>query len=148
MSIIRWEPFNEMITLRHSMDRIFEDVFTPRSRPRTAAPLIWQPAVEIFDASDRVVARFEVPGADPGTIEVSVNHQRLTVRGRVLGHPVPGATYHLRELRYGPFERSIPLPPGLIADDATAGFRQGVLEVRIRKVGRVHPFAVPIEIHE
>lgn len=53
MSIIRWEPFDEMMSLRESMDRLFEDFFT--RRPRAAAPLVWQPATEVFETDSEVV---------------------------------------------------------------------------------------------
>ena len=38
MSMIRWEPFDEMMSMRESMDRLFEDFFS--RRPRTSGPLV------------------------------------------------------------------------------------------------------------
>lgn len=57
MSIIRWEPFDEMMSLRESMDRLFEDFFT--RRPRAVAPLVWQPATEVFETDSEVVVKAE-----------------------------------------------------------------------------------------
>jgi HSP20 family protein len=146
VSTPRWDPFDEILAIRESMDRLMKEVF---SRPPHAKhPTGWQPAVEIFDLPDRVVVRLEVPGADPDAIEVRADAQLLTVRGRVPGAPVAGAAYHLRELRYGQFERAIPLASGLSTAAATAAYRHGILEVRIPKVGRVRPLSVPIDSDE
>jgi HSP20 family protein len=143
MSTPRWDPFDEILAIRESIDRLMKDVFAraPHAHQSTG----WQPAVEIFEASDRIVIRFEAPGADPDSIEVRAEAQRLTVRGRAPGAPVPAASYHVRELRYGPFERSIQLPPGLAVDDATAAYRHGILEVRIPKARSAGPHSVPID---
>ena len=146
MSSPRWDPFDEILAIRESMDRLMKDVFS--RGPRTHHTTSWQPSVEIFEASERLVFRFEVPGADPDAIEVRAEVQRLTVRGRVPAPSVAGASYHVRELRYGPFERSVPLPAGLATDDATAAYRYGVLEIRIPKAGRARPLSVPIESDE
>jgi HSP20 family protein len=54
----------------------------------------------------------------------------------------------VRELRYGAFERAIPLPPGLFAGGATAAYRHGILEVRIPVAGSLRRPSVPIETQE
>lgn len=46
MSIIRWEPFDETMSLRESIDR---------RRPRAVALLVWQPATEVFETDSEVV---------------------------------------------------------------------------------------------
>jgi hypothetical protein len=38
MSVVRWVPFDEMMSMRESRDRLFEDFFS--RRPRTTAPLV------------------------------------------------------------------------------------------------------------
>jgi len=147
MSIIRWEPFDGMITLRHSMDRIFEDVFTPRSRPRTAAPLIWQPAVEIFETENEVVVKAELPGIDPKNVSVTVTAEGLTIKGEAKAEQEEkGRNYYRRELRYGAYERTIPLSAEVKSDETKATFRHGILEVTVPKAERVRPKTVNVEV--
>ena len=108
MSIIRWEPFDEMMTLRESMDRLFEDFFT--GRPRTSGPLVWQPAFEVYETDHEVVAKAE--------------------------QEEKGRNYYRRELRYGSFQRTIALPNEVKSDETKTNFKQGILEVRIPKAER------------
>ena len=98
MSIIRWDPFDEMMTLRESMDCLFEDFFS--RRPRSAAPLVWQPAVEICETENEVVVKAELPGIDPKNVTVTA--EGLTIKGEARAeHEEKGRNYYRRELRYG-----------------------------------------------
>jgi HSP20 family protein len=147
VSTPRWDPFDEILAVRESMDRLIRDAFTGLAASGRATGG-WQPAADVIDTPDRVLVRVELPGVDPAAIEVSISDERLTVRGRAAGGAVAGARYHLRELRYGAFERVVALPPGVMTDDTTARYRHGVLEVAMRKSGRAPRRAVPIEIEE
>lgn len=145
MSIIRWEPFGETITLRQSMDRLFEDVFTRRLR--TAAPPVWQPAVEIFETENEVVVKAELPGIDPKNVTVTVTAEGLTIKGEAkIEQEEKGRNYYRRELRYGTYERTIPLSAEVKSDETKATFRHGILEVTVPKAERVRPKTVNVEV--
>lgn len=145
MSIIRWEPFDEMMTLRESMDRLFEDFFT--RRPRAAAPLVWQPAVEIFETETEVVVKAELPGIDPKSVSVTMTAEGLTIKGEARAeHEEKGRNYYRRELRYGAFQRTIPLPTEVKGEETKAAFRHGILEVKVPKAERVRPRTVKVEV--
>lgn len=45
------------------------------------------------------------------------------------------STYHVMERAYGAFQRSIPLPRNVDTDKAKASYKNGVLTVRLPKVG-------------
>ncbi len=145
MSIIRWEPFDEMMSMRESMDRLFEDFFS--RRPRGAAPLVWQPAVEIFETEAEVVVKAELPGIDPKNVGVTVTAEGLTIKGEAkVEHEDKGRNYYRRELRYGAFQRTIPLPTEVKSDETKATFRHGILEVKVPKAERVRPKTVKVEV--
>ncbi len=145
MNVIRWEPFGESITLRRSMDRLFEDVFTRRLR--TAAPLVWQPAVEIFETENEVVVKAELPGIDPKNVNVTVTAEGLTIKGEAKSEQEEkGRNYYRRELRYGTYERTIPLSAEVKSDETRAAFRHGILEVTVPKAERVRPKTVKVEV--
>ena len=44
-----------------------------------------------------------------------------------------GSTYHVMERAYGSFQRTIPLPRNVDADNAEASYRNGVLSIRLPK---------------
>ncbi|MDR7545519.1 MAG: Hsp20/alpha crystallin family protein [Armatimonadota bacterium] len=145
MSIIRWDPFDEIMSMRESMDRLFEDFFT--RRPRQAGPLVWQPAVEVFETDNEVVVKAELPGIDPKNVEVNVTGEGLTIKGEAkTDHEEKRRNYYRRELRYGAFQRTIALPTEVKGEDARATFRHGILEVKVPKAERVRPRTVKVEV--
>ncbi len=145
MNIIRWEPFDEMMSMRESMDRLFEDFFS--RRPRATVPLVWQPAVEIFETESDVVVKAELPGIDPKHVSVTVTAEGLTIKGEAKAEQEEkGRNYYRRELRYGAFQRTIPLPTEVKSDETKATFRHGILEVKVPKAERVRPKTVKVEV--
>src|SRR5436309_10546705 len=102
MSIIRWDPFDDLASLRESMDKLFEDFFT--RRPRGEAVTAWQPAVEKFETDSDIVARAELPGSDPMHVDITVTDDTLTLKGEAqTQHEDRSRSYVRRELRYGSF---------------------------------------------
>ncbi len=145
MSIIRWEPFDEMMSLRESMDRLFGDFFT--RRPRGAAPLVWQPATEVFETDSEIVVKAELPGIDPKSVTVTITAEGLCIKGEAKAdHEEKGRNYYRRELRYGAFQRTVPLPTEVKSEETKASFRHGILEVKVPKAERVRPKTVKVEV--
>jgi HSP20 family protein len=79
MSLIRWDPFDDLASLRESMDKLFDELFT--RRPRGQAELAWAPAVEVFETDNDVMVRAELPGIDPKNVEITVTQDTLTLKG-------------------------------------------------------------------
>ena len=147
MSMIRWEPFDEMMSMRESMDRLFEDFFS--RRPRQAGPLVWQPAVEIWETDTDIMVKAELPGIDPKNVEVNVTGDVLTIKGEAkTAQEEKRRNYYRRELRYGAFQRAIALPIEVKGDEAKATFRHGILEVKVPKAERVRPRSVKVEVED
>ena len=70
-----------------------------------------------------------MPGIDPDKdVTVSVADDTLTIRGE---RREQEKDKHHREFHYGSFQRSISLPKGVKADEITASYTDGVLEVRV-----------------
>lgn len=145
MSMIRWEPFDEMMSMRESMDRLFEDFFS--RRPRAVGPLVWQPAVEVFETDNEIVVKAELPGIDPKSVNVTVTGDGLSIKGEAKAEQEEkGRNYYRRELRYGSFQRTIVLPTEAKTEDTKAVFKHGILEVRVPKAERVKPKGVKVEV--
>ena len=61
MTITRWKPFRDIVTLQDRVNHLFEDEFAG-NRPGSLASLdSWYPAVDIFDTKDEYVFKLEVP---------------------------------------------------------------------------------------
>ncbi len=147
MSLVRWDPFDDLASLRESMDKLFEEFFTHRPRGQVVAA--WEPAVEVFETDSDVVVRAELPGIDPKNVEITVTDDTLTLKGEArLEREDKGRNYHRRELRYGSFLRSLALPSDVKGDQATASYRNGILEIRVPKSERAKPKSVKVEVAE
>jgi HSP20 family protein len=89
------------------------------------------PYVRIEDFVDEgsYVVRAELPGIDPDKdVEVSVENDMLTIRGE---RREETKDKNRREFHYGAFRRTISLPKGTEADQISASYADGVLEVRV-----------------
>jgi HSP20 family protein len=148
MSLIRWDPFDDLASLRESMDKLFEEFFSDRpGRGRRAVPTVWQPAIEAYETDHDVVVRAELPGVDPNQVEITITEDSLTIKGEAKSElEDKRRNYYRRELRYGSFLRSIALPSGVQSDQAKATFKNGILEIRVPKSERAKPKTVKIEV--
>ncbi|MDE3088771.1 MAG: Hsp20/alpha crystallin family protein [Chloroflexota bacterium] len=136
--MIRWQPFNELVTLRDAMDRLFEDsLVQPRFgwlAPMSAAHL----AIDMYETKDQVVVKAALPGIKPEQVEVSITGNTLTISGETKEeNEVNEDNYLRKERRFGSFSRSVRLPDGLKADKADATFEDGVLTLRVPKSDEV-----------
>jgi HSP20 family protein len=142
MSAQSSSPFALMSRIAQEMDRAFEgmwgmpsgDVWSSgRSRaPGGGLSALWMPEIEVHTHDGELVVRADLPGMKKDDVEVDVTDQVLTIQGeRVQGCSDDVEGGYRSECRYGSFFRSIPLPEGVRAEDVTAAFENGVLEVRM-----------------
>ena len=89
--------------------------------------------VEQFKEDGTIVVRAELPGIDPEKdASITVADGMLNIEAeRREEQKSEERGYTRRELRYGSFSRSIPLPEGVSADDVNATYKDGMLEIRI-----------------
>lgn len=96
---------------------------------------VWTPAVDMYETPEALVVVFELAGVDADATSVQAEPGRLVVRGtraqRTLAERAEPRTYHALEIAYGPFERVLPLPPGLATDQAQGSYRDGFLQVTL-----------------
>ena len=91
-------------------------------------------AVEVFEDSGKVVVRMEAPGMDARDFDVQVYGNILVLRGEKRSVQEAGlGTWRMRERAYGTFERAIRLPAEVLAEEAAASYRRGVLRIELPK---------------
>ena len=150
--MIRWDPFEEVGTLRRAVDQLFDDAMLTGRRGQTSGnglpAAAWEPAVEMFETSDEVVVRAEMPNVDPSNVDVSVTGDTITIKGSVRQEQEKkDRNYYRRELRYGSYVRRLELPTEVKGGDAKATYKDGVLEVKIPKAERVKPTSVKVQVN-
>jgi HSP20 family protein len=89
--------------------------------------------VEEYRANGALVIRAELPGIDPAKdVDVTVSDGALHIKAeRHEEEKTEKKGYRRRELRYGSFTRTLPLPEGVSTSDVTAGYKDGILEIRL-----------------
>ena len=143
-NLIRWEPAREMMTLREAMDHLFDDAFTRPFRLSNGFGSI--PSVDMYQTDNEIVVKAAIPGVKTDDVQINVTGELLTIKGEVKEkEEVKEKAYHLREQRWGTFERSIALPTEVIADKAKAEFENGVLTITLPKAEEVRPKSINIK---
>ncbi|MCC6313039.1 MAG: Hsp20/alpha crystallin family protein, partial [Thermomicrobiales bacterium] len=121
MSITRWDPWGEMVSLREAMDRLLEEsVVRPQAttggqrgqggQTRGAAGLL---PLDVEEKGDNYVITAPVPGVNPQNVEISVLGDTLRIHAqRHEEHQEggEGKRFLMREQRFGSFERTVTLP--------------------------------------
>jgi HSP20 family protein len=98
----------------------------------------WVPPLESFLREGELVVRVDVPGINPNELDISVEGDRLTVRGErknTVEEDKNGRSY--REVVYGAFERRVTLPWDVNPDEVKASCKDGVLEITMRAPEKV-----------
>ncbi|HKJ39225.1 MAG TPA: Hsp20/alpha crystallin family protein [Anaerolineales bacterium] len=144
-NLIRWEPAREMMSLRDAMDRLFDDAFTrPLSiRDGWSASV---PAIDMYQTDDDVIVKAALPGIKSDEVQINVNGEMLTLKGEVKqDQEMEEKAWHIREQRYGSFERSVALPTAVVADKAKADFENGILIITLPKAEEVKPKTITVK---
>ncbi|MFZ6015709.1 MAG: Hsp20/alpha crystallin family protein [Patescibacteria group bacterium] len=98
-----------------------------------------QLSVDVFREGDVLVIRSFVAGVEPENLDIAVNGDLLTIRGRRQENKQKSEDdVFYQECYWGSFSRSIILPYHVAADATEAQIKNGILEIRIpiRKDGK------------
>ena len=153
-NLTRWEPGRELMTLREAMDRLSDDAFTrPFSLTREGGSMSsWSsPAIDMYQTDDDVVVKAALPGLKPEEVQINVTGEVLTIRGETkqeeekMSPKGKDKSWHIREQRWGAFERSVRLPTGVISDRAQAHFENGILTITLPKSEEVRPKTITVK---
>ena len=145
-NLTRWEPEREM-TLREAMDRLFDDAFTrPFFFSREGGSTWSSPAIDMYQTDNDVVVKAALPGIKADEVQINVTGDVLTIRGETKHEDEKKErSWHIREHRYGAFERSVRLPTGVMSDRAKADFENGVLTITLPKTEEVKPKTITVK---
>jgi len=146
-NLTRWEPASDVMTLRDAMDRLFDDAFTrPFSLQRNGGATWSSLPIDMYQTNDDVIVKAVVPGIQPDQVQINVTGDVLTIRGEAKQEEEKKErAWHLREHRFGSFERSVALPVSVVPDKATAEFENGILTITLPKAEEVKPKAITIK---
>jgi len=142
-----YSPFDLMRPFTEDVDRMFESfgfgrsggMFQPMahmqgrsSGTNAMSTMAWTPPVDISTRGDDLVVSVDLPGIKPENVQIECDDDRLIVRGETRDERTQEEKdkgYWYSERSFGSFQRVVPLPSGINADNAKANFNNGVLEI-------------------
>ncbi len=140
--LMRREPREEAADIFGRFDRLFEEWVRMLPFRPMAFPFWWGAAdmihVEEYREDGTLVVRADLPGIDPAKdVEVTISQGMLHIQAeRREEEKREGKGFLRREVRYGSYSRSLPLPEGVTEADIAATYKDGVLEIRIPEPAR------------
>ncbi|MCC6163215.1 MAG: Hsp20/alpha crystallin family protein [Acidobacteria bacterium] len=149
MSMVRFDPFNELATMQDRINRIFGDAYTRRLDDGGLTQRgEWLPVVDIFEnANQEIVLKAELPGIAREDSDVRVENNTLTLRGeRKRESEVTQEQYHRVERSYGAFTRSFSLPSRIDTEKVKAEFKDGVLSITLPVKAEAKPRQIDVAV--
>lgn len=136
MALIRWEPFQEVDTLRREMDRLFDSFLTPAPKGNggRVGGLSFVPAAEMTETPEAIQLKLEIPGLEAEDLNVEVTADSVSISGERKSETKTekdGATR--TEFRYGKFHRIVPLPVSIDNKNVIAEYKDGILNLTLPK---------------
>jgi HSP20 family protein len=141
MELKLWSPFFDLDKEWHLFD------FPRVAREITGIAL--RPSVDLIKKDGELVVTVELPGIDPENVEVSLDDDILTIRGEKTDErEISEDDRYMHERSFGKFQRRIPLPDGVSADEVKADYDKGVLTVSVALPEETtpEPRHIPVEV--
>jgi HSP20 family protein len=143
------EAGKEMGPFTHSMEEFFENRFPGRWMEGFFEPEVWRwpfrgetaekfdvfPRIDIVDKEEALIVRAEMPGIKKEDLEITLAGDRLTLEARrEFKEEEKKDEFYRHEMAYGRLFRAVRLPAEVVAKDAKAELKDGMLELTLPKV--------------
>jgi len=140
MTVVRWNPSRELVSLRDAMDRLFEDSFVRpiwSGEPERRLPL------DVYTTPSEIVILANVPGLKPEDVDITLEGDTLAISGEITG-PLENVEYIFHERGHGKFSRTLTINVPVEHEKAEATFENGVLTVILPKAEAVKPKTIKV----
>ena len=132
------DPLREMQRLRQEMNQIFSGLDHPLSGEF--------PPVNAWLGEGDIIITAELPGVDPGKVDISVVGDTLTISGSRETEPLKeGENYHRQERGRGIFTRSLQLPFHVEAGKVEAKYDRGILRMTLPRAEADKPRKISVK---
>jgi HSP20 family protein len=146
MTVIRWNPWRDAMTLREAMDQLYEgSLVRPERRwhegageRRSRLPL------DAYTTPEEIVIIAPLPGLTPEEVDIVLEGDTLTIRGE-LRPPLENVEYLFQERPFGAFSRTLTLNVPIDAAKAEAVFENGVLTLTLPKAEETKPKTIKVK---
>lgn len=149
-SIVRWTPFEDMVSLREAMDHLFEESFVRPSRRSAGDGVAMERLpIDLYETDEALTLKARVPGVNPEDVEITINGDNLVIKVELCSDALldeaKGWNWYRHELYHGQVGRSITLPTLIEADKVEATFRNGELTLVLPKAEEAKPRSIKVK---
>ncbi len=146
MTVMRWDPFRDLLTLQDRMNRLFDDSVRG-ARAADESTTSWSPAVDIYETENEIVLKAELPEVNQKDIDIQIENSTLTIQGeRKPDTTIKQESYHRIERAYGRFNRSFTLPNLVDQEKIKAEYKDGVLKIELPKREERKPKQIKVSL--
>jgi HSP20 family protein len=137
-------PFSAMRRISEDMDRLLDSFGFGRGLFPTfgqsalsgyggeGGSALWTPHIEVSERDGKFLVAADLPGVKKEDVNVEITQDAVTIQGQRKQEKTSSeGGFYRSERSYGSFYRLIPLPEGAKTDNASATFRDGVLQIEI-----------------
>lgn len=105
-----------------------------------------QLSIDVFQTPDSLIVKSTIAGVKPGDIDISINNDMLTIRGRrEIQENISEENYLIKECYWGGFSRSVILPVEVEVEKVEAALDNGVLTVILPKAKSAKQFSIKVK---
>lgn len=126
----------------HEFDRLAGQMFGGAGGARVPQAM----PMDLYRSGDHYVAHFELPGIDPGSVDISIEGSVMTIRAERSARTKDGVHWLRRERLNGTFQRQLSLGDQVDLDHITATYSDGVLTLTIPVAEQAKPRRVPVTV--
>ena len=137
-----WDPFREFESFERRVNRLFENLTTPRAATSEEP---WAPPVDVIETDEWLIVQLDAPGMRRDAIAVTLEADTLTISGERMAPDHPQRVLRC-ERPTGPFRRSFQIGVPIDTARVRATYRDGVLEVMLPKAVATEPHTVQVEV--
>lgn len=131
-----WDPLRDLRAWQERLERL--------SAPH---PDSWAPPIDVYETPDRYIISAEVPGLGRDQVDLSIDDNRITIRGHRPERPPAGGDvthYHQIERGHGPFARTFEFAEKIDPDGVSADLHDGVLTILLPKAPAPPPRRIEV----
>ncbi len=145
MRITRYDPYNALACWRRDMGRLVGNGLRAVNEDFASGESNWTPAIDIREVDNGYVLRADLPGVQRDDVEITMDRNVLTIRGKreVTGSDDDGRVLRSERIS-GSYCRRLTLPATIDKDGISAQYENGVLEVMLPKGAEARPRKIAV----
>jgi HSP20 family protein len=146
--VANWAPVGRLLGLQEELNRMFAGPLSELAARGSELLNVWSPALDVYEDTNNVYVKAELPGLKKEDIEVSLEDGVLNLSGERKNETrTDKAAQHRSERFVGKFNRSLTLPAEVKFDQVDANYKDGVLTVTLPKAEQAKRKNIEVKVN-